>query len=74
MQFTIEKNITIPHAAGCGRPPKYPLKFMIVGDSFAFEREHLSNITQAAYKVRNKFNFKFVFRKVDGGFRVWRIA
>lgn len=70
----IEKNIPIP-TGGPGRPAKYPLRSMEVGDSFFTptnipESSRLSVLAAA----RNQRPKVFQTAKVEGGLRVWRVA
>lgn len=77
--FTIEKNVPIPSGAGKrGRAPIYPFRQMEVGDSFFVESEVdskvQSTLTNAAFSIsKSDASFRFSVRRVDGGYRVWRI-
>jgi hypothetical protein len=74
-RYEIEKDYPIPKIE---RRHKYPFKDMEIGDSFfapfedgvAPERVRVRIINAA--KVYDPM--KFITRKVDGGFRVWRIS
>ena len=82
--FQIEKNIPIPpnKAGERGRPCKYPLDKMVVGDSFLVEKVHtraransLATSIRTATKNR-EMKAKFSVRKdvSVGAIRVWRVA
>ena len=63
----IDKGIPYP-----ARKAKYPFNEMDVGDSFFIEAGFdAARSSSAVFGSRN--NKKFSFRKVDGGFRCWRI-
>jgi hypothetical protein len=77
--YEIEKGIEIPEGV-TGRPKKYPLKDLEIGDSFLVPlAEHESpkikkvkaslHAISATHKPK-----KFAIRVVEGGVRCWRIA
>ena len=67
----IEKNFPIPPGRR-GRPVKYPWYSMEIGDSF-LPTEKCARAT--AYAASQRYApKKFIYRKVDGGGRIWRIA
>ena len=76
MKIDIQKNIPIPISRN-GRPFKYPLCEMEVGDSFFVPFEDRSaNSVQASVNscaLRYKPN-KFITRRVVGGIQCWRVA
>jgi hypothetical protein len=63
----IQKGVPMP-------TQKYPLDDMDIGDSIFFDsdtkRHQLDNAVQ---RVRYRTGRKFTIRKVDGGFRLWRV-
>lgn len=74
----IEKNVPVP--PGAGRVGRYPWAEMEVGDSFFVQAIHgkraQSTIGTAglSWAARNHPDRKFTVRKVDGGYRCWRIV
>lgn len=75
--ITIEKNIPMPEARSKGR---YPYADMQVGDSFYLETKGVDEIGVArrlrgsSFLYGKKSGAKFSVRKMDDGFRVWRVA
>lgn len=67
-EYKIEKGIPVPDRRGGGRPYSYPFRHMEVGDSFLSE-VMLKCITSA----QKQLGIKCVQRKVEGGYRVWRV-
>lgn len=76
----IEKNIPMPHT----RPVEFPIVEMDIGDSFFVkcENEKIKEY-KTRIRIRNKIRAEMVkheiirnytVRKVEGGFRVWRIS
>lgn len=56
---------------------KYPFSKMEVGDSFFFEELPEVESAQNAgkgYAFRHNPDFRMTRRKVEGGYRLWRIA
>jgi hypothetical protein len=77
IDFKIESGVPLPEPVS-GRA-SYPFGSMNVGDSFFVAAAHddllaRDRLASAAsyFGIRNKM--KFARRKVDGGFRVWRLA
>lgn len=78
--YEIEKNIEIPkpkfYRRGCGRPPKYPLGKMEVGDSFSisFQNEKLAqSFRTVVCQFGRRNEKKFVVRHInDTEYRCWR--
>jgi hypothetical protein len=72
--YKIEKNIPIiKHYRE--RVKKYPLDLMEINDSFFVPNKDTSASALGGYLSMyfKRNNKKFITRKVDGGFRVWRI-
>ena len=69
--FEIEKNVPID-----GRQPynRYPFGEMEVNDSFFVADGKQSRLSAAATASGKTHGTKFTVRKVDGGYRIWRIA
>jgi hypothetical protein len=65
----IEKGVPMP-GLGVGRSRKYPWREMEVGDSFVIQKSAYAQAQLASKRT----GFKFSVRKVDGAYRVWRIA
>ena len=56
---------------------RYPFARMVVGDSFFFEElTEVESAQNAGYSYAKRHNpaFKMTRRKVEGGYRLWRIA
>ena len=71
----VEKGVPMPSVClnSRGRPRKYPLDTMDVGDSFFCSEE--KNAVASAISVGGKrLGRKFMQRKEGDGRRVWRIA
>lgn len=70
--YKIEKGVPIPDG-GRGRPTKYPLDKMDIGDSFvAIAPRHIFSIISFYGRHHGK---KFTARKLnDREYRIWRIA
>ena len=67
--YEIEKGIERPKFGG--GPAKYPWRDMEVGDSFFTPDGNARSIVTKAGKANG---CKFSSRKVEGGYRIWRIA
>ena len=65
----VDKGIEIPQPTG--RQKRYPFRLMAVGDSF-FSDSKASPMPLAS-KFGKKHGVKFTSRRVDGGWRIWRI-
>lgn len=68
MKIQIDKNIAIPVKL------KYPFNEMEVGDSFYGEGEVRTKLSTAAYLwcKKNNNDWKFITRRYENGYRVWR--
>lgn len=70
--LTIEKGVPMT------REPRttYPWPQMEVGDSihFAEDTYKLATVRQSAYKYGKAAGKRFAAQRVEGGFRVWRVA
>lgn len=77
--YQIEKGIEVPaKKILAGRNSVYPFATMEVGDSFFVPQvdgkpKTDGSIRSAARQVAKKLGFKFTVRRVDGGFRCWRV-
>ena len=74
MSYEIEKGV--PLAAKRAYDHKYPFSSMEIGDSFfaPCDETARNRITTSVSYASKRYGTKYVTRKVDGGFRVWRIA
>jgi len=73
--FQIEQGVPIPEIRRSGRPLKYPLLNMEVGESFVCEGPGSRIMSSIKYARRHNATLKYVTRKVDQkNIRVWRIA
>jgi hypothetical protein len=70
--YEIESNIPMPTIDKGGR--KYPFIGMKVGDSFKVGLDDFKKIRSAAYNFGTRNGMKFSIRKVNDGFRCWRVA
>jgi hypothetical protein len=76
----IEKGVPLPpnyNQPGKGRPAKYPFRKMEVGDSFflAGDKRVCGSVSSSCHHLTMRHpEFRFTVRKVEGGYRVWRIA
>lgn len=76
MPIEIEKDIPIPESNTAGRPAKYPLARMEVGDSFVVDLEtnKYQSIKSAIHASANRQGIKACIRTInDNQVRVWRI-
>lgn len=65
----IDKNIPIPRSRG-----KYPFREMEVGDSFLCPKGSEKTIYSAAGQATTRIKGRrFIVRKTEDGFRVWRV-
>lgn len=73
-RIRIAKHKPIPQLARAGRPRKYPLPDMQVGDSFYVEDCSYQTIYACIKKFIKKHQptFRFVIKKEEPGVRVWR--
>lgn len=71
-EFKIEKGIALPQ---CNRAGFYPWQKMKVGDSFFVKDITGQKVFSAAsqFGKRQSPKWKFSYRSMDGGIRVWRI-
>lgn len=72
--YEIEKGIPVPkRIERGGRSPLYPFKEMGIGDSIFIPGDRSKHPTNWHGYYAKRTGFKFVIRKVEGGFRVWRV-
>lgn len=73
--FKIDKSFPMPKKTGKGRPCIYPWDKMEVGDSFFVQGKTHSGLQVSAtlWAERNGFDWKFVQRRENDGFRIWRV-
>lgn len=70
----IERNIPIPpFVGGRGRPAKYPLADMQVGDSFFMPAAIKNSVAGCATSHGKRYNKKFTIRRDANGYRCWRL-
>lgn len=73
-EITIETGVQMPRAI---RLKRYNFESMLVGDSMFFELlTEVESAQSAAYGWASRHNkgFRTTRRKVEGGYRLWRIA
>jgi len=72
--YKIDKNIPIPKSKT--KRTQYPWREMAIGDSIFVSDEEAppsgAYTTPSYFALRNP-EYKFTTRKVDGGYRIWRI-
>jgi hypothetical protein len=76
MTYEIVKNKLIPEAKG-GRPTKYPLADMAVGDAFcvgAADGKLRNSVAASCRQYTRRYGATFTTRCVDGDVWVWRTA
>lgn len=74
--YKIDKNVPMPVKDGRGRPTKYPLLSMKVGDSFLipFTKRHSSNRSiPIPYRTAERLKIKIISRSEKNGVRIWRM-
>lgn len=69
----IEKNIPIPNSQTKIGQSKYPFAQMQVGDSILASGPHPERACNSAYQYGKRFAMKFAVRRVENGYRIWRI-
>jgi hypothetical protein len=68
----VDLGVPIPPEA---QREKYPFPVMAVGDSFLLaDAESAKNARSAAWMFSKRHGTKFSCRKVEDGWRVWRVA
>ncbi len=78
-QIAIERFIPIPTKRGC--MAKYPLRKLVVSESFLVPCDDTAGATQRLYNsltscaagIERSTGYLFTMRRVKGGIRVWRI-
>lgn len=71
--YKIEDNVPAPPKLVTGRPFKYPLAILGVGQSFYVPKGDRKTISVCASRVASRLGRTFAVRQVDGGVRAWRI-
>lgn len=71
MSYEIEKGVPVPEQTGRGRSLKYPFPDMEIGDSILTETRSAFHAA-SNWASRQKNGWKFISKKVEGGFRIWR--
>lgn len=70
--LTVDSGIPIPADA---QREKYPFPVMQIGDSFLLpDVESAKNARSAAWMYSKRHGTKFSCRRVEDGWRVWRVA
>lgn len=72
----IERDIPIPDGVGSERSGKYHFDEWEVGDSYFCETSAQADSAQTsakAWSIRRGNEAKFTRRKVDNGYRLWRV-
>lgn len=71
MSFTIEKGIPIP--TGWEGGLKRTLNSMEIGDSAFIDEKLYKSVRVTASKLKSEKGMGYLTRRVDGGWRIWRI-
>ena len=75
MTYKIEYKLPVPEHRGRGRPAKYPLGNLGVGDSFLVPVSEKINLRACVYqRKRLKPGWDYVTRAEADGIRIWRIS
>lgn len=72
MQYKIKKGIPIP-PRNTGRKSMYPFAEMRIGDSFAVMANKARSVSAASQHFGKLHKQKFICRRIDGGYRCWRV-
>jgi hypothetical protein len=71
--FEVEKGVPLPEVRQSGSV--YPFRLMEIGDSFVVTDEDVvKNARAAAYVYSKRSGHKFACRRVDKGWRFWRVS
>jgi hypothetical protein len=68
----IDTNVMLPQTRS-----KYPFEDMEVGDSILFKEERQANSARIAavrFAERHHPDWTYTLRKVEGGWRLWRVS
>lgn len=72
-EFKIEKNVEFPRNPAS----KYPFLDMEIGDSFFVSVDRECEKSYTGQRITNSgrmvTGYKFSYRKVEGGVRIWRV-
>lgn len=79
-RYKVEKGVPVPRTRR-GRPRLYPWEQLAVGDSFLVACEegdkrktlHRARNAAAMFAKRRGLDWRFSFRQVEGGIRIWRM-
>lgn len=75
--YTVESGVPMPPAPRSGgrmKPLKYPVEHMKVNDSFLVPHDEGMSASQCACVYGKKSGKVFSRRRVENGYRIWRIA
>lgn len=71
--YQIEKNVQIHgETPKNGRPAKYPLKDLGVGDSFLVPQKRVDDLRQSIKWAESTTRARFLARQIGPDVRVWR--
>lgn len=74
MEYTIEKDIPLPEKRGRS---KYPIRDMKKGDSFEINAPSVQNLREAIAQMKRREKAHkdkvFTVRKINNGYRCWRM-
>lgn len=76
MGIEIDNSVPLPTSETRGRPAKYPIRDLEIGESFAVPEGKVQNVRSSAQQVqrRNPGRQYSVKPDGDGNYRCWRIA
>ena len=67
--IVVEKGVPLPVTR-----VKYPYETMDLDDSFLVKGKSLQVVCNTNYRIGKKLGMRFVARKCEDGYRVWRVA
>lgn len=74
-KIEVTKGVPMPGVTRKFGLRRYPFNQMEVGDSFAVPKDADSKaVRTAAYCYGGRHGMKFACRKVDDGYRIWRVS
>lgn len=77
MTYTIETGIPMPEVGRKGKPIKYPLRDLEIGQSFFVspcDEKMIASVRARATMVGKLSGMKFTATKMEDGLRVWRVS
>jgi hypothetical protein len=72
--MNVEKSVPVPVRNNARGASIYPFPTMEIGDSIFIPGESGRLARATAYQYGRRFGKSFTARRVEGGFRIWRVA